>query len=251
MDQPDVDPEELAKSLRDLRAVNRWLGGRRSVLRNTLDIIRRVPWDPVTILDVATGGGDLPLALAAEARRRGFELRIIATDIHSHTLAFAEEATRPEPWIEVRRADALDLPFADGAVDIATCSTTLHHFSDKEALKVLQELNRVSRFGVVLTDLARSTAAIAGAELLSRTVWRNHPITRHDGPASVRAAFTVAELRELARLAGMDGRLRVAGDPVFRLSLVSDRTVHAVPVRSRQRGLSGLGRSLLTGRAGA
>lgn len=251
MDEPDADPVELAKSLRDLEAVNRWLGGRRAVVRRALDIIRRVPWGPVTILDVATGGADLPLALAAEARRRGFALRIIATDIHPQTLAFATEATSGEAWIEVRRANALDLPFADDAVDVATCCTTLHHFSDEEAVTVLSELNRVSRFGVVLTDLARSPAAIAGAEFLSRTAWRDHPITRHDGPASVRAAFTVPELRRLARLAGMEGRVRVMRDPVFRLTLVADRTFRPAPaatsaaterrglLRWRQRGFPG------------
>ena len=235
MDQPDADPDELAESLRDLGAVNRWLGGRFSAISHTLDIVARIPRSPATILDVGTGGGDVPLALAARARRQGVDLRIIATDLHPRTLAFTREATSAEPWIEVRRANALDLPFADGAVDIVMCCTMLHHFSDDEVVRVLREMNRVARHGLVVTDLARSKAALAGAALLAQTAWRYHPITRHDGPASVRAAFNAREMRELARTAGVEGRVRVTREPGFRLALVGDRTVVPVPFKRTAR----------------
>lgn len=251
MDQPGVDPGELETSLRDLRAVNRWLGGRISAVRHTLDIVRRVPWSPATILDVGTGGGDLPVALARSARRRGVELRIIATDLHSRTVELAREATQAEPWIDVRQADALALPFADGAFDVAMCCTMIHHFSELDAVQILREMDRVARYGIVVTDLARSAVAVAGSELLASTAWRDHPVTRHDGPVSVRAAFTVPEMRELARRAGVQGRIRVRREPVFRLALVADRT--AAPRRQRVGGRAEVGWAAQTavGRANA
>lgn len=234
MDEPGVDPDQLAKSLRDLRAVNRWLGGRYSAVRHTLDLARRVPWSPVTILDIGTGGADLPIALADRARRSGLELRIIATDVHPRTVDVAREATRIEPWIDVRQANALALPFADGAFDVAMCCTMIHHFSELDVVQILREMDRVARYGLVVTDLSRSVAAVAGSELLASTAWRNHPVTRHDGPVSVRAAFTVREMREMARRAGVQGRVRVRREPVFRLAMVADRTV--APVRQRVGG---------------
>ncbi|HEX7239696.1 MAG TPA: methyltransferase domain-containing protein [Longimicrobiaceae bacterium] len=223
MDEPEVDRAELARSLHDLRGVNRWLGGRRVVLRHLEGMVRRLGGRAFTVLDVGTGSGDLPLAVARWARARGIGARITATDLHPRTLALAREHTARDPDVRVEPADALDLPYGPGAFDFALCSTALHHFEDPEAVRVLRELDRVARWGVVVNDLRRSRPALLGASLLAATVWRTHPVTRHDGPVSVRRAFTPAELRELGRRAGMRGA-RVYAHLPFRVALVADRT---------------------------
>ena len=121
-------------------------------------------------------------------------------------------------------ADALALPFRDGELDIAMCNTMLHHLDPPEAVRVLRELSRVARWGVVVTDLRRSRAALLATQALSATLWRNHRLTRHDGPASIRAAYTPAELADIAR-AALPGPFRVRQHPLFRQSLVVDRTM--------------------------
>lgn len=223
MDQPDPDPAELERSLEDLRRVNRWLGGTRAVLRTLVPMMERLDERPVRVLDVATGSADIPRALARWARRRGERIRVVATDVHPRTLETARRETAPDPEIEVRAADALELPFADGSFHFAVLATALHHFDQPQAVAVLRELDRVASHGVVVSDLRRSRPALLGARALAATVWRRHPITRHDGPASVRAAFTPAELRKLAASAGLRGA-RVWNNPLFRVSLVLDRT---------------------------
>jgi hypothetical protein len=90
-------------------------------------------------------------------------------------------------------------------------------------VQMLREMDRVAALGIVLTDLVRSGAALVGARLLAATVWRRHPITRHDGPASVRAAFTPRELRAMGAEA-LSVPFRVRTEPIFRMSLVLDRT---------------------------
>ncbi|MEX2582041.1 MAG: methyltransferase domain-containing protein [Gemmatimonadota bacterium] len=223
MDRLDAEESELGRSLEDLERVNRWLGGRRSAVRLTLELAERVGAEPVTVLDIATGAADIPIRLLAEAGRRGVEVRVTATDLHPTTLAYAERATAGQPFIIVRKANALDLPFGDGEFDLVTMNTALHHFERPDAARVLREMARVARRGVVVTDLSRSGLALLGARVLAATAWRRHPITRHDGPASVRAAFTPAELADLASEVFV-GRWRVRRHPVFRLSLVLDRT---------------------------
>lgn len=220
MDEPDADPAELWRSLRDLERVNRWLGGHRSAVRHVLGLARENGRGTARVVDVGTGGGDVPLRLTAAARRVGIGLHVVATDVHPITLAYAERATAGDPDILVKKADALDLPFEDDEFDIAVTCTALHHFSEVEAVGVIREMARVARDGVVITDLARSRAALLGAELLARTAWVSHPITRHDGPASVRAAYTVEEVRALVREAIGDGAT-VRTEPVFRLSAVA------------------------------
>lgn len=220
MDDPAVDRRELGRSLDDLRQVSRWLGGRRTAVRSVLELAREVEERPVTVLDLGTGGADVPLALSAAARATALEMRITATDLHPATLEFAGRQTAHDPAIEVRRADATALAFADGHFHIAMCNTTLHHFDDDTAARVLREMARVASAGVVVTDLERSIPALIGVHLLAATVWRDHPITKHDGPASVRAAFTRRELEQLARRAGMP-EARVRRTPIFRLALTT------------------------------
>jgi SAM-dependent methyltransferase len=206
MDAADVDPRELSRSLADLRGVNRWLGGTRVVLHHLARLVARHPRPEYRVLDVATGSADIPLAVAAWGRRRGVRIRVVATDAHPATLAEARARVAADPDVTAEPADALALPFEDGAFDFALCSTALHHFDTRdECVRVLRELHRVARLGGVVNDLRRSRAALLGAHLLAATFWRNHPITRYDGPLSVRRAFTPAELRELADAAGLRG----------------------------------------------
>jgi ubiquinone/menaquinone biosynthesis C-methylase UbiE len=223
MDAPEAGWEDMATALHDLRGVNRWLGGWR-VLRWAMGVLlRELPRGHYRVLDVGTGSGDLPLRLAAWARRRGYRLEILATDVHPRTLELARAHTAHDPDVRVAEADALALPYGDDAFDFALCSTTLHHFEAEDAARVLRELNRAARRGVVINDLSRSRLAWLGARLLAATVWRRSRFTRHDGPLSVRRAFTPAELREVARAAGVRGA-RVRSHLPFRLSLVVDRT---------------------------
>lgn len=223
MDEPGQDPGELARSLADLRGVNRWLGGTRVILHHLAELFARHPRKSYRILDIATGSGDIPLRVARWARERGATVRIVATDNHPTTLDEARAHTAGERSIEVQPADALALPFPGDAFDVAILSTALHHFDDeRDSVRVLREMHRVSRIGLIVNDLARSRPALIGAQLLAATVWRTHPVTRHDGPLSVRRAFTPAELRDLAARAGLT-RGRVVAHFPFRVALVAEK----------------------------
>jgi 2-polyprenyl-3-methyl-5-hydroxy-6-metoxy-1,4-benzoquinol methylase len=224
MDDPDADPAELARSLADLRAVNRWLGGTRVLLRHLGSLFDGRAAAPRRILDVATGSADIPLSIVRHARARDHAAEVVATDFHPATLALARAHTAHERAIRVEAADALHLPYADGSFDGSIICTALHHFDARgDVVRVLRELHRVSRLGIVVSDLRRSRAALVGARLLAATVWRTHPLTRHDGPLSVRRAFTPAELMDYARAADLPNP-SVHAHPIFRVVLVSRRT---------------------------
>jgi hypothetical protein len=129
----------------------------------------------------------------------------------------ARAAVRGAVPVKLVRGDGLALPFRDGAFDVAMSSTTLHHFSGEAAVRFLTELRRVARRGVVIADLRRSVLGYLGARLLAATAWRRHRYARHDGPASVRRAYTVSEVRGLLKAACLDGEVRRR--PFFRLSV--------------------------------
>ena len=223
MDEPGQDPAQLGRSLADLRAVNRWLGGYRVVLRHLAALVARHPRPTYRVLDVATGSADIPLKVAAWARARGIAMEIVATDNHPTTLAYARRHAAGDAAIRVEPADALDLPYGDDAFDVVMINTSLHHFDAREELlRVLGEMRRVARIGGIVNDLRRSRPALLGARLLAATFWRRHPVTAHDGPLSVRRAFTAGELEELARAAGLPGA-RVHRHEPFRVALVWER----------------------------
>lgn len=222
MDAPVLVEEELRAALHDLSGVNRWLGGWRVLRTRMAEVLASLPAGEYTVLDVGTGGADLPLRLARWARGRGFRLRVLATDVHPQTLEIARAHARADEDVEVAKADALALDYEDEAYDIAICSTTLHHFEDDSAARVLAELWRVSRRAIVVNDLRRSRSAYLGARLLARTAWRRSRLTRHDGPLSVRRAFTLEELARLAADAGLEN-VEIRTHLPFRLSLTATK----------------------------
>lgn len=222
MDDPSRSDRELRDALRDLGWINRFLGGRAFVL-SFLDRAlpawraqREAAHRPLRLLDVATGGADIPLAVAAWADRRRVPVHIIAVDRHPTTARLAREMTAACPAISVLQADARALPFADGAFDVCLCTLALHHLASDEALALLRSLHRLGRIGFLAADLVRGWRGYAGVWLLTRL--SRSPVLRHDGPLSVRRALSLDEYRRLAAASGVPG-LRVSRLPLFRIAL--------------------------------
>ncbi len=198
MDAPDADNAQLARSLRFIERVNRWLGYTRATLGHLERLTR--DWqagERMSVLDVATGSADVPRAMLQWAARKGIELHVTGVDRHPATLALADQA-RPDR-LELLQGDALALPFADGAFDYVTCSMFLHHLSDEDAVVTLKEMHRVARRGIIVADLLRTRAARFWIWLFTI---RANPMVKHDARASVRQAFTADEIRSLCKIAG-------------------------------------------------
>lgn len=199
MDAPDIEPAVLRRTLLDLEAVNRWLGGTRAVVGEVAAAVRA--GESLALLDVGCGGGDLPRAIAQYAEQRHIRHHLVAIDRNLQTIALAGEWSR-EHDIDYTAADALVLPFRDATFDVVIASMTLHHFDAGQRIAVLREMARVARRRVVINDLERCWPNYLGARLLAGTVWR-HSLARHDGPVSVLRAFTRAELEHDFAAAGM------------------------------------------------
>lgn len=187
------DVRVLDRTLRDLAAVNRWLGGTRAIR------IAILPWlrakEPLSVLDVGCGGGDIVRAIDRSARYHGARAAIVGVDANARIATLARANLAGASTIRIACASAFALPFRNEAFDVTTMSLTLHHFAATEAARVMHEIVRVTSGAVIVNELERSWLNYAGARLLAGTVWRNSPYTRHDGPISVLRAFTKDELR--------------------------------------------------------
>ncbi|GFO64905.1 methyltransferase [Geomonas paludis] len=186
-------------SLSDLRTVNRYLGDTRALLKH---LSRKVQGQQhISVLDVATGSADLPVALVEWARKNGIGIQVTAVDLNSRIVEIARKYATGYPEIKLLVADALQLPFRDHSFDVVLCSKTLHHMKEPEAVRAMKEMLRVARRGFIVIDLRRSWVAYALIYVLTR-IFTSNRMTRYDGPLSVLKAFTVGELRACAAKAG-------------------------------------------------
>jgi SAM-dependent methyltransferase len=208
LDGPLDDPAALAANLRDLSRLNRLSGGARLSLQAA-----RALGDAGTILDVGTGAADIPAALLADARRRAVALEVTATDSRLEVLA-AARLVRPAlatmPGLTLAIADGRALPYADASFDLGHASMVVHHLDADEAVAFLRELRRVSRLGIVVNDLARGPHFWLATWLLTHTVAASR-FTRHDGPLSVRRAWTRDEMVALLGQAGLAPVATISG----------------------------------------
>jgi SAM-dependent methyltransferase len=202
MDRPDNTPEDLNGALDDLHAVNRFLGGSKTLVDAVRPfLLAHGAGEPLSVLDVGTGGADLPLDLVACARRLGRRIRIVAVDRDRVTLDYARRKTSAFPEIELQAADAFNLPFAPASFDLVTASLFLHHFTHDEAVRLLSCFRRIARRAVLINDLERHLVPWAFIAVIAR-VTRRHPMFVNDAPLSVLRGFTPAELLAAARDAG-------------------------------------------------
>ncbi|MAG35533.1 MAG: hypothetical protein CL878_04710 [Dehalococcoidia bacterium] len=198
MDLRDAPPRMLARSLADMRRVNRLFGWHRPVMRAVQSLFASS--GHCTVLDVAAGSGDLSLAMARGLPRPCRSVRVIAADVHPTVLAVGQRHTSRTQRIYWVGLNAALLPFPRGSVDVVTCASALHHFDDRDAVSLLAALAGAARCGVVVTDASRSRLSLATVSVLSR--FSRSPLTWHDGPVSVRRAYTADEAVNLARSAG-------------------------------------------------
>ncbi len=155
------------------------------------------------VLDVGTGGGDIPRAIVAWAAKGRRAVDVHGVDIQVPIAFQARDRCASESSIRVAVADGMRLPFADNTFDVATSSMTLHHLDDSHTQVFVAELSRVSTRAVIINDLERHPINYYGARVLAATVWRTDRYTRHDGPISVLRSFSPRELRRVGERAGV------------------------------------------------
>lgn len=199
----DHEPEQavIDQVYRFLAMVNRRFGGADATITRFETFSRS--WHKgqrIDVLDIASGAADIPRALIAWGRARGFDLHVTAMDISRSALDYARRAGPADPRLTLLCAD-IRQPFCrDASFDYVTSALFFHHLTDAQIVDVLKLSARVARRGMVVNDLVRSRRAWW---LTWALTWPFHPILHYDGPLSIRRALTPDELLSLARQAGI------------------------------------------------
>lgn len=200
MDRPQPLSLELERDLERIRQFNRWFGSYPLVL----SFIRRwiQPGVRLHVVDLATGSGDIPRLIVNYSRSIGAAVEIDAVDRQPATLEVARKLSVGYPEISYIAADILEWCAAE-AYDMAFCTLALHHFSDDDAVKVLERCSKLAAKFVIVSDLRRAFFLKAGVNFLTALIFRE-PMTRHDARLSAARAFSFPEMRDLALRAGWE-----------------------------------------------
>jgi SAM-dependent methyltransferase len=211
MDDPAIPAAEHARALRGLARLNAISRAHRLIWPPLRELARRTE-RPLQVLDVASGGGDLPRRLDALARRAGIELRWILSDRSRQALEPSLERSRAAGMTcEGAVIDALREPLPQA--DVVINSLFLHHLDAPDVAHLLQSMHGAARMAVGVTDLRRTRRALALVWLGSRALTRS-AVVHHDAIASVRAAHDPEEIRTLAARAGLHEAAVQVMDPV-------------------------------------
>lgn len=198
MDRPQPVTPELVSDLRNIRQLNRHFGSYALIEHFLQRWI--TPAAQLRVLDLATGSGDVPRLIVDHGRRVGAKVEVAAVDQQASTLEIARRLSADYPEITYHEGNILEW-CNDDSFDIVLCTLALHHFSEEDAVCLLRHCRKLSRGSVLVSDLRRGFLATIGVYLLTAIIFRA-PMTKADGRASARRAFSFGELRSLAERAG-------------------------------------------------
>lgn len=194
LDVGDYTETEYRRWEIEMRYLHRIFGEIRALKRTLVRDLRTSTASSVSILDVGAGSGELIRQIQELTKPR----KLFFTGLELN-----EEATRSikNKGIAAVRADALNLPFADGSYDHVFCTLFLHHLDDISAIALIKEMRRVADGRIYAVDLDRQPIPyylykIVGPVFLQR-------FTIQDGLVSILRSRSPEELREIAQKAGL------------------------------------------------
>lgn len=190
IDDMSITDERIDDALKELKVINRFLGGDNASRVGVARLIRTLPKNlPLRMLDCGAGGSDLSSVLQSFGR----EVKVTALDLN---LRACHHSALRAPPLSVVNGSALRLPFRDRSFDIVHASLFCHHFNSNDLRVLLAEWSRVARIGIVINDLQRSAIAFLAITILTQIFSRSEMV-RHDAPVSVRRGFSKKELSEI------------------------------------------------------
>ncbi len=206
MDDTTLSGPGLAQNLTEISATNRWFGAR-TVLITALNLIYKKYKNDfknkISIADLGCGAGDLFIAMDRWAIKKKLAIEFIGIDVNSFMLDHAKNQVKILSPVQYIEGNILEKSFIQSlSVDISCLNSITHHFTDKEFIKLLQELYTQTRKAIIINDLRRNSLAYYGIKVIAK-IFNFCYLTQHDAPLSVLRSFRKNELIDVLTKAGL------------------------------------------------
>lgn len=201
MDDLEADGEILVQTLKELKTINRLLGGNHVTTSALKKIVKKHPKKTYTIADVGCGGGDMIRIMADWADVEGIQCQFIGVDANPNIIQTAKENLKDLQNVIFICQNVFDEDFLKEKVDIISCTLFTHHFTNGELITLFQNFRQKSSLGMVINDLHRHPFAYYSIRLLTQ-LFSKSPMVKNDGPLSVLRSFRRKELSHLIKTTG-------------------------------------------------
>jgi len=189
MDDLNCSGEELAQTLRELKTINKLLGGNYVTTNGLAKIFKSYPQNLYTVADIGCGGGDMIRVMDSWAKNNGFQVNFIGIDANRNIIDLASVRLADLPKVAWRVQNVFDSEFSDEKVDISTCTLFTHHFTDQELVGLIRSIKSKSRIGLVINDLHRHPLAYYSIKWLTK-LFSKSPMVQNDAAVSVARSFS-------------------------------------------------------------
>lgn len=217
LDRGEYTIAEYKKWQREMLVIHRVFGEIRALRRSLGRELTKTDGEPVSILEVGAGSGDLIHEIGKWESSRGATL--VGSEINSEAASTIRN-TDPTGRVRVIQCDAAELPFADGSFDYIFSSLFLHHLDDSQAIIFLKEMARAARKKFYVIDLHRHALAYYFFRVTAPIFFQR--FTCEDGALSIRRSFRPKELIRLANIAGIKNA-KVTRSGAYRLVLTCSK----------------------------
>jgi ubiquinone/menaquinone biosynthesis C-methylase UbiE len=160
------------------------------------------------MLEAAAGTGYVPEQARQQLVHDAIKLEVTLLDRTPSHLVNGHRAVA---------GDVLALPFRDASFDLVGSVIFLHHLPPDQVIQSVNEALRVCRTAVLINDLVRDPVHLA-LVYAGLPLFRSR-LTHHDAPASVRQAYTAAELRDLLKRSSAT-RVEIHRHYLFRMGVI-------------------------------
>tara|TARA_Y100000589_G_scaffold326773_1_gene367198 strand:+ start:1936 stop:2634 length:699 start_codon:yes stop_codon:yes gene_type:complete len=203
MDDPNLDSHRHRKALQGLDRINRVSGTEGVIWRHIRNLLGDEP-STISLLDIASGSGEIPINQAIRARSGGHHIELTCCDFSqlARTIAL-ENCDLANVQMRYESLDVTSGALATlGCFDVVMCNLFFHHLHDESAIDVLRQSSRMANRLLIVNDIRRDWMNLMLANIVPQILTRSD-VVHVDAVRSVRAAYSVEEFRSLAVSAGL------------------------------------------------
>ncbi len=201
LDDFQCEGEDLKQNLRELKFINKWLGGNNVTFSGLEQALKNNSKTNLRIADLGCGGGDILELIAQWGRKKKLKLLLTGIDVNEFIINYAKQNTASYPEIEYKNVNVFSEEFSLLEFDIVNCTLFCHHLDDESLVKLFSQLKNQTKIAIVINDLHRHWFAYHSIKWLTKFFSKSYMV-KNDAKLSVLRGFSRKELEEIIKASG-------------------------------------------------